>query len=69
MTDAKCPKCKSNSFLIEDIRETSYFYTVEDGVVYSAGDDDSGKIIKTICTCTKCGHKWNKRKLDFTIDC
>lgn len=54
---------------MEDIRETSYFYTVEDGVVYSGGVGDGGKVIKTICTCTKCGHKWNRRKLNFTIDC
>ena len=69
MTEERCPKCKSNSFSMEDIRETSYFYTVEDGVVYSGGVGDGGKVIKTICTCTKCGHKWNRRKLNFKIDC
>ena len=69
MTDAKCPKCKSRSFLMEDIRETSYIYTVEDGVVYSLGVGDDGKVIKTICTCAKCGYKWSKRKLEFSIDC
>ena len=47
---------------MEDIRETSYFYTVEDGVVYSGGVGDGGKVIKTICTCTKCGHNFSVKE-------
>lgn len=68
MTDKKCPKCGSRSFLIIDRYETDYFYNVVDGVVCADGSGDDATHVRTTCVCDNCQHSWHPRKFDYTVD-
>lgn len=71
MTTKKCPKCGSNNFQISDYYAIAYLYEVINGVVVADGMEDTCGLndhIRTICVCRECGHQWNPRKLEYTID-
>lgn len=71
MTDKKCPFCGYRSFQISDYYAVAYLYEVEDGIVTADGMDDACSLsdhVRTVCVCSQCGHEWNPRKFDFTID-
>lgn len=71
MTDKKCPICGCRSFQISDYYAVAYLYEVIEGVVTADGLDDACGLadhVRTVCVCRQCGHVWNPRNFEFTID-
>lgn len=60
----KCPKCKKYKLqLVEHLVAPEVYYQNVAGVVTDArGEGDRCYVIKVMCFCLTCGHRWRTRK-------